>query len=233
MSRRLWSDSCRLLLTRPASSRRVWRYCQWQPSATVQALNAPSCRSVTGAQTSSPTALRPARVPPTRDSGSRGAEALERYGGSQRGITLLHRVRHVFALCCAAPQAHSNRAPRLPVLVHCSAGKTRSPSVVAVYLMKHRGYSLRSAMQLLRSKRPRARANDHAAACPHPATPLAPLCPALWCPRPPRRTPLSQLPPPRTLAPDWGPQLLVRRHNAAVAWHDAGLPNRELLAAID
>ncbi|KAL6066707.1 Dual specificity protein phosphatase 14 [Balamuthia mandrillaris] len=40
------------------------------------------------------------------------------------------------------------------VLVHCSMGKSRSTSMVAVYLMKHRDMSLRDALTLIRRKRP-------------------------------------------------------------------------------
>jgi Dual specificity phosphatase, catalytic domain/UBA/TS-N domain len=43
-----------------------------------------------------------------------------------------------------------------PVLVHCSAGKSRSAAVVAAYLVKHKGFSLRDAMLLMRGRRERA-----------------------------------------------------------------------------
>ncbi len=49
----------------------------------------------------------------------------------------------------------NEREERLPVLVHCSVGKTRATSVCAVYLMKYEGMDLWQAMTLLRSKRHR------------------------------------------------------------------------------
>jgi hypothetical protein len=44
----------------------------------------------------------------------------------------------------------------LPVLVHCSVGKSRSTSVVLAYLMSRHGLSLREALSLVRASRPRA-----------------------------------------------------------------------------
>ena len=50
----------------------------------------------------------------------------------------------------------SGEERRVPVLVHCSMGKSRSVSIVLAYLMKHRGLSLRQSLSLTRSKRQRA-----------------------------------------------------------------------------
>lgn len=40
-----------------------------------------------------------------------------------------------------------------PVLVHCNAGKSRSPSVVAAYLTMHEGMALSEALSLVRTAR--------------------------------------------------------------------------------
>lgn len=42
------------------------------------------------------------------------------------------------------------------ILVHCSAGKSRSASIVAGYLIKYYGYSVDDAIRLIRKKRPKA-----------------------------------------------------------------------------
>ena len=44
----------------------------------------------------------------------------------------------------------------VPVLIHCSVGKTRATAVCAVFLMKHRGMTLREAMVHIRCRRHRA-----------------------------------------------------------------------------
>ena len=49
-----------------------------------------------------------------------------------------------------------SQSERIPILVHCSVGKSRATSVTVVYLMKYKNMSLRDAMQLVRSSRPRA-----------------------------------------------------------------------------
>ncbi|UKZ64049.1 uncharacterized protein TrAtP1_005269 [Trichoderma atroviride] len=45
------------------------------------------------------------------------------------------------------------------ILVHCSAGISRSPAVVAAYLMKHHGISLRTALGQIVRARPQASPN--------------------------------------------------------------------------
>ncbi|PON22615.1 hypothetical protein TGAM01_v208504 [Trichoderma gamsii] len=45
------------------------------------------------------------------------------------------------------------------ILVHCSAGISRSPAVVAAYLMKHHGMSLRTALGQIVRARPQASPN--------------------------------------------------------------------------
>jgi protein-tyrosine phosphatase len=42
------------------------------------------------------------------------------------------------------------------VIVHCNAGVSRSCSVIAAYLMKYEGYGLRSAIDRIRTVRPKA-----------------------------------------------------------------------------
>jgi hypothetical protein len=72
-----------------------------------------------------------------------------------------------------------------PLLVHCSAGKSRSAAVVIAYLVKHDGMSLRQALILTRAKR-------------HRAYPRAQFFEALmgWEPTVrPGRTPACSLPP--------------------------------------
>lgn len=54
------------------------------------------------------------------------------------------------------PQCFDNPDEGLPVLVHCSVGKSRSTSVVIAYLMIHKGMTFKEAMTLTRSKRARA-----------------------------------------------------------------------------
>jgi protein-tyrosine phosphatase len=45
------------------------------------------------------------------------------------------------------------REEKVGVLVHCMAGKSRSPSVVIMYLMQHHGYTLQTAFDYVTSKR--------------------------------------------------------------------------------
>lgn len=45
------------------------------------------------------------------------------------------------------------------ILVHCSAGISRSPTIVAAYLMKHRNMSLRAALGQIVRARPQASPN--------------------------------------------------------------------------
>lgn len=45
------------------------------------------------------------------------------------------------------------------VYVHCSAGKYRSPQIIAMYLTIFEGYSLERAVQMLKERHPFARPN--------------------------------------------------------------------------
>lgn len=49
---------------------------------------------------------------------------------------------------------------RTPTLVHCMAGLRRSPTFVAAFLIKYRGYSAIDAEELVRLKRPAIRINE-------------------------------------------------------------------------
>jgi protein-tyrosine phosphatase len=47
------------------------------------------------------------------------------------------------------------------VLLHCQGGINRSPAFVVAYLCRFRGYSIESAQQLLKLRRPSARMQPH------------------------------------------------------------------------
>jgi protein-tyrosine phosphatase len=66
------------------------------------------------------------------------------------------RHRLFSSLCVSTPKCFDNPDEGLPVLVHCSVGKSRSTSVVIAYLMIHKGMTFKEAMTLTRSKRARA-----------------------------------------------------------------------------
>ncbi len=57
------------------------------------------------------------------------------------------------ALPEAVANIHAHVSRGVPVVVHCLAGRQRSPAVVAAYLMKHRGITLTEAIQFVRSKK--------------------------------------------------------------------------------
>ena len=48
----------------------------------------------------------------------------------------------------------SDELPKTHVLVHCKAGVSRSASIVAAYLMRHKSMTLDKALEHLRSCRP-------------------------------------------------------------------------------
>ena len=52
-------------------------------------------------------------------------------------------------------------AQRTRALVHCSAGISRSPTVLAAYLMRHRGMRLKEALYALARARPAVSPNPH------------------------------------------------------------------------
>jgi protein-tyrosine phosphatase len=52
------------------------------------------------------------------------------------------------------PYIHERMLSGKKVLVHCSAGKSRSVTIVAAYLIKHKGFSANDALTLLQLKRP-------------------------------------------------------------------------------
>ncbi|KAI1845338.1 hypothetical protein JX266_008433 [Neoarthrinium moseri] len=54
----------------------------------------------------------------------------------------------------------ARRDPDARVLVHCVGGVSRSPAVLAAYLVRKEGLSLREALRLLVSRRPCVRPND-------------------------------------------------------------------------
>ncbi|KAK5885553.1 hypothetical protein CesoFtcFv8_019252 [Champsocephalus esox] len=56
-----------------------------------------------------------------------------------------------------ADRIHSNRAGS--TLVHCVAGKSRSPALVMAYLMRYRAVTLRQAHRWVQDKRPCIRLN--------------------------------------------------------------------------
>ena len=51
------------------------------------------------------------------------------------------------------PYIHENVTNDRKVLVHCSAGKSRSVSIVAVYLMKYKGMNVNEALDFIKNKR--------------------------------------------------------------------------------
>ncbi|XP_029027752.1 dual specificity protein phosphatase 18 [Betta splendens] len=56
-----------------------------------------------------------------------------------------------------AEQIHQNQAGR--TLVHCTAGRSRSPSLIMAYLMRFEALSLRQAHELILQQRPFIRPN--------------------------------------------------------------------------
>jgi hypothetical protein len=55
---------------------------------------------------------------------------------------------------------HKARQKEEAVLVHCGMGWSRSPTIVAAYLISHEHMSYKDAMALLVKKRPRVEPND-------------------------------------------------------------------------
>ncbi|KAI0720682.1 protein-tyrosine phosphatase-like protein [Cerioporus squamosus] len=53
------------------------------------------------------------------------------------------------------------RAQKKRVLLHCSAGISRSPTVVVAYLMRHHGMTLKEALYAVISARPAVSPNPH------------------------------------------------------------------------
>lgn len=51
---------------------------------------------------------------------------------------------------------HDHISSKRNVVVHCLAGRQRSASVIAAYLMKYHGYTLETAIQSIRETKPDA-----------------------------------------------------------------------------
>ncbi|KAM9359679.1 dual specificity protein phosphatase 14 [Symphorus nematophorus] len=64
-------------------------------------------------------------------------------------------LRHFFDL--VAERIHQNHTGA--TLVHCTAGRSRSPSLIIAYLMRFEGISLRQAHELVLQQRPFVRPN--------------------------------------------------------------------------
>ncbi|KZW02817.1 phosphatases II [Exidia glandulosa HHB12029] len=66
------------------------------------------------------------------------------------------------AACVAAAAAFIDEARRRKgrVIVHCSAAISRSPAVVAGYLITREGYSLKRALAIIAASRPRIAPNE-------------------------------------------------------------------------
>ncbi|KAK0717756.1 protein-tyrosine phosphatase-like protein [Lasiosphaeria miniovina] len=63
-------------------------------------------------------------------------------------------------LSAAAPTAQAPARPTPRILVHCVAGRSRSPTAVAAYLMKSRAINVAQALQMIQSARPCANPRD-------------------------------------------------------------------------
>ncbi|XP_067102029.1 dual specificity protein phosphatase 18-like isoform X2 [Osmerus mordax] len=81
-----------------------------------------------------------------------------------KGVEVLHvpvqdqphaPLRHYFE--SVAESIHNNHSGH--TLVHCSAGRSRSPALIMAYLMKHKGVSLRQAHEWVLENRPHIRPN--------------------------------------------------------------------------